>query len=128
MIMSSRAQKPVIADPCPTPDAAILDLGHLRRYTMDSIDLERELIGLFLGQLPALLEQLQKAVEPPEWKLATHTLKGSARVIGANRIGEVAAELELLGQSGDVESMRRLMATLDQAVADFNRLAAELHP
>ena len=36
----------------------IFDRAQLARYTMDSTDLEREIVGLFVAQLPSILESL----------------------------------------------------------------------
>jgi HPt (histidine-containing phosphotransfer) domain-containing protein len=102
------------------PDPAVLDLEHLRRYTMDSAELERELIGLFLKQLPGLMDELRNAVDVREWKFATHTLKGSARVIGAVGIANVAAALEAKGLCKET-------ASLDAAVSAFMKAAEILN-
>lgn len=126
--MPTNAQTNAFASEYARLDPAVLDLQHLRRYTMDSRDLERELIGLFMGQLPSLIEQLRAAAVAPDWKMVTHTLKGSARVIGASAIGAVAAELESEGLAGDAQRRLQLIAQLDSAVADFTRAAAELDP
>jgi hypothetical protein len=37
----------------------IFDRAHLAQYTMDSPELEREIIGLFVAQLPVILDRLQ---------------------------------------------------------------------
>ncbi|NJM28961.1 MAG: hypothetical protein HC855_01415 [Rhizobiales bacterium] len=59
--------------------APVFDQEHLARYTMASVDLEREIVGLFLNQLPDLLSHLKAPADAKEWKLFTHTLKGSAK-------------------------------------------------
>ena len=110
------------------PDPSVIDLDHLRRYTMDSPELERELIGLFMNQLPSLRDQLRAAAVAPDWKMVTHTLKGSARVIGASTIGAVAAQLETEGLGGDANRRLKLIERLDAAIADFTRAASQLHP
>lgn len=61
----------------------IFDRSHLAQYTMDSPDLEREIVGLFVAQLPAILDRLQNVDSREDWRIATHTLKGSALAIGA---------------------------------------------
>jgi HPt (histidine-containing phosphotransfer) domain-containing protein len=85
-----------------TADPHVLDLIHLRRYTMGNTALEQELLGLFLGQLPALLQQISEVAAAEDWKFALHTLKGSARAIGAHAIADIAETLEPLGPSGDI--------------------------
>jgi HPt (histidine-containing phosphotransfer) domain-containing protein len=107
------------------PDPRILDLAHLRRYTQGNAELEAELIGLFKGQIPGLLAQIRDAVEA-EWKLAVHTLKGSARAVGAVEIGEIAVRLENAGHSAPAETRDGLVARLERAVADFDKEAEKL--
>ena len=72
----------------------IFDRSHLAQYTLDSPELEREIIGLFVAQLPAILDRLQNGDSREDWRIATHTLKGSALAIGACKIGDLARKLE----------------------------------
>ena len=107
-------------------DPSVFDLAFFRRYTMDNRDLELEIIGLFRGQLPTLIKQMRRAIDPYDWKLATHTLKGSARAVGATRIGEIACELEQLLNAGQVER-EALLAELEARVGDFETIAVKLY-
>ncbi len=104
-------------------DPAIFDRAHLRQYTNGSEALERELIGLFLGQLAPIRAQLDAASSENDWKFAAHTLKGSARSIGAPRIAALAEELELIGYEGAAETKAQLLAELEQAMAAFTGAA-----
>jgi len=106
----------------------IFDRAHLARYTMDNTDLEREIMGLFVVQLPSILASLFAARCTDDWRLATHTLKGSAQAIGACRIGEIARELELLAVFEKSEKRRKLLASLLQATREFDDLARSLYP
>lgn len=74
--------------------AVVLDRVHLARYTMENAELEREIVALFLEQLPSTLNLLKAASSAADWKLAAHTLKGSAAAVGAMEINRVAVELE----------------------------------
>jgi HPt (histidine-containing phosphotransfer) domain-containing protein len=71
-----------------------IDHGHLRRYTMGDQQLEREVLDLFAGELPKTMAALHAAKSEREWKIATHTLKGSARTVGAWRLASAAAAAE----------------------------------
>lgn len=71
-----------------------VDLKHLRRYTLGDADLEREILGLFFGQLPTSIAALAAAATPKDWKTAAHTLKGSGRAVGAWRIARIAEQAE----------------------------------
>lgn len=73
---------------------APIDLDHLRRYTMGETELEQEILALFVAQAPLMLGQLQNAGSQREWLSAAHTLKGSARAVGATRLGDLATAAE----------------------------------
>lgn len=73
-----------------------IDRVHLARYTMGSIELELEVLGLFAGQAPETFASLRTARNAKEWRDAAHTLKGSARAVGAWRVADRAAEAEAL--------------------------------
>lgn len=71
-----------------------VDLAHLRRYTMGDTALEKEVLQLFLLQLPVTIAALNDAASNREWMVAAHTLKGSCRAVGAWRIATLAEEAE----------------------------------
>lgn len=71
-----------------------IDHAHLRRYTMGDQQLEQEVLELFAGELPRTLRALIAARTEQEWKIAIHTLKGSARAVGAWRVAAAAGTVE----------------------------------
>ena len=107
--------------------AEVLDRAHLAHYTMENPALEREIIELFLSQLPVTLASLKQAGNQAEWKLATHTLKGSAAAVGATRINGIAADLEILRFDVDVKKSRNLVASLEKAIEQFSKMAARIY-
>ena len=74
-----------------TPTA--IDATHLDRMTLGDRALEREVLELFLRQTAMMLDRIMGA-EPPVAAAAAHTLKGSARGIGAWRVAHAAETLE----------------------------------
>jgi HPt (histidine-containing phosphotransfer) domain-containing protein len=110
----------------PYVDPAIFDRGHLRQYTSGDEGLERELLGLFLGQFAPITAQLHAAVTADDWKFAAHTLKGSARSIGAAEIGALAEKLELIGLAAAADVKAQVLADLDQAMSAFTTEAAKI--
>jgi HPt (histidine-containing phosphotransfer) domain-containing protein len=104
-------------------DRSIFDLDHLRRYTLDDPALERELLGLFLAQAEVARSQLALAGSVEDWKLAAHSLKGSALAVGAVAIAHLSARLEdnelIAGGARQI-----LLAELDGAIHAF-RMAAK---
>jgi HPt (histidine-containing phosphotransfer) domain-containing protein len=111
----------------PAAAADVLDRAHLAHYTMENSALEREIIELFLSQLPVTLANLKEASNQTEWKLATHTLKGSAAAVGATRINGIAAELETLVFDVDVKVSSELIASLEKAIGQFCKMAARIY-
>ncbi len=95
-----------------------VDLKHLRRYTLGDIALEKEVLGLFLAQLPQTIAALSHAETDRDWRIAAHTLKGSGRAIGAWRLARLAEQAErVLGVKNRV--------TCGEAVARIEEAAQE---
>jgi HPt (histidine-containing phosphotransfer) domain-containing protein len=106
----------------------VFDRSHLAQYTMDSPDLEREIIGLFVAQLPAILDRLQNVSSRDDWRIATHTLKGSALAVGAYKIGELAKKLEPVNGPEQEAKRKKLLSGLVRAVNEFDEMARQLFP
>jgi len=76
-------------------EPAILDMAHLRRYTLDDVPLQREVLGLFKDQVKSTVIELQRSCEDPAaWAMSAHTLKGTARAVGAFHLGRAAEQAE----------------------------------
>ena len=103
-------------------DRSIFDLDHLRRYTLDDPALERELLGLFLAQAEVARSQLALAGSVEDWRLAAHSLKGSALAVGAVAIADLSARLEdselIAGGARQI-----LLSELDSAIHAFRAAA-----
>jgi HPt (histidine-containing phosphotransfer) domain-containing protein len=96
------------------PDSGPIDLDHLERATFGDIRLEREVLSMFLAQAARLLAAILAA--PGEAGALAHTLKGSARAIGAFGVADHALALE-----NDIRERRnplRAAAELQEAVAE----------
>jgi HPt (histidine-containing phosphotransfer) domain-containing protein len=82
------------------PDDGPIDVEHLRRMTLGDTGLEQEVLAMFAAQSAILLDTL--ATLPAEAGALAHTLKGSAKAIGAFAVAEAAARLEaVLADGGD---------------------------
>jgi HPt (histidine-containing phosphotransfer) domain-containing protein len=81
------------------PDDGPIDTEHLKRMTLGDADLKREVLAMFAGQAAGLIGTL--ATLPADAGALAHTLKGSARAIGAFRVAEAAESLEAAIQGGD---------------------------
>jgi len=95
------------------PDDGPIDFEHLKRITLGDASLEHEVLAMFAAQSAKLLDAL--ATPPPEAGALAHTLKGSARAIGAFAVAEAAAGLEAALADGRDPS--EALAELGDAVA-----------
>ena len=92
-----------------------VDLVHLARQTMGDRDLEAEVLGMFARQVDAARGRLAAAGEDERRSLA-HTLKGTARSVGAFALADCAAGIEEDPSSAAL--LERLSALADE-VRDF---------
>jgi HPt (histidine-containing phosphotransfer) domain-containing protein len=90
-----------------------IDLSHLERMTLGDAGLEREVLAMFAAQSAKLMDGL--AGLPAGAAALAHTLKGSARAVGAFAVAEAVGRLEF-ALSGDGNS-KEALAELGEAVA-----------
>jgi HPt (histidine-containing phosphotransfer) domain-containing protein len=95
------------------PDDGPIDVDHLVCMTLGDIGLEHEVLAMFAAQSAKLLDTLMTL--PPEAGALVHTLKGSARAIGAFAVAEAAERLEAVLADGGEPS--EALAELADAVA-----------
>ncbi|WP_020177941.1 Hpt domain-containing protein [Methylopila sp. M107] len=99
-----------------TSFAHAIDVGHLTRQTMGDRSLEREVLELFRRQSRILMFRLEALTAPKDRAGVAHTLKGSARGVGASRVAFAAEELERAAQHG--EPTGKALAELAESVAE----------
>ena len=104
----------------------IFDLAHLRRYTDNDLALECELLTLFRLQIRQYADRLALITDPEEWRIATHSIKGAARSMGARRIAEVAEMLEVSGPCGATAEGRAMIADLIRDLEACEKAIARL--
>ncbi len=95
-----------------------VDLVHLARYTLGNRALEREVLELFLTQSRLYLGRLREAAQDRAWQDAAHTIKGSARGIGAWRIARTAEAAEALEGDELASERGRMVETLEQRIEE----------
>jgi HPt (histidine-containing phosphotransfer) domain-containing protein len=95
------------------PDDGPIDIAHLRRMTLGDAALEREVLTMFSAQALRLAKAL--AAMPADASALAHTLKGSARAVGAFAVADAAAHIETLIRSGS--NPAEALGELDDAVA-----------
>lgn len=100
-------------------DPAVLDLAQLRQFTAGDPALEWEIADLFAETSRGYLDMLQPDAADTPWREAAHSLKGSARSLGAGRVAAAAAAAErLTGEAGGREVRMTAAAELRAAVAE----------
>lgn len=95
------------------PQSRPVDLVHLARHTLGDEDLEREVLQLFVTQSRIYLNRLKEAGDRAQWQRAAHTIKGSARGIGAWAVAERAEQAELLGHDVAEDRCRKAIVALE---------------
>jgi PAS domain S-box-containing protein len=101
-----------VLPPAPAPPAApdvdgaaLLDRTEALRRVAGDARLLRELVGLFLGDCPRLLDALRAALargDAGQVRIAAHTLKGSLLCFAAGPAALAAQHLEALAARGDL--------------------------
>ena len=71
-----------------------VDYDHLHQQAAGNVGVMREVLDLFVGHTEQLIRELEQAADAKAWKHLTHTLKGSARGVGAFAVAEAAADAE----------------------------------
>ena len=95
-----------------------IDRGHLQRYTLGDAGLELEILTLFIDQAPLTYAALTSAATAHDWSMAAHSLKGSARAVGATGVGDLAERAEMLpfaDRDARAQVLQRLASAIDTA-------------
>lgn len=96
------------------PDEAPLDLNHLSRMTLGEQSLAREVLAMFAAQAKDVADRLSSA--PAHAAELAHTLKGSARSVGAFRLADALEAYEI-----DLATGIETAATLETVRAEVAR-------
>jgi HPt (histidine-containing phosphotransfer) domain-containing protein len=101
-----------------------IDHVHLERMTLGDRSLEREVLEIFVRQTALTLQRIAGAT-PARAAAAAHTLKGSARGIGAWRVARAAEVLELAAANG-ADAVAEALDQLTAATEEARAVIAEL--
>lgn len=89
-----------------------VDFEYLEGFAAGDMQVVTEVLALFQGQAEGWIPKLD-APQAEGWRDLAHTIKGSARGIGATALGEAADQAE----RGDVATAPALRAALADALA-----------
>ncbi|MBL8790191.1 MAG: Hpt domain-containing protein [Rhizobiales bacterium] len=99
--------------------AAVFDEAHFVRQTFGDPDLQQEIIHLFLAQINDARLAFSAPMTTTAWRFLTHTLKGAAASVGANRIAQLASQWELAGSPQDSQGRRLIVEQFNAETAAF---------
>lgn len=103
-----------------------IDFEHLNQYVGGDVSLTKEIFGLFKNQVDIWAKQLVADAEDEIWAAVTHSLKGSARAIGAMRLADSCEKAEsLIGEARRLSARQVAVDTLeiriDRAMTEIGR-------
>jgi HPt (histidine-containing phosphotransfer) domain-containing protein len=105
-----------------------VDRNFIRRFTQGNRNLEREVLYLFANQAPQYLANLAEATTAKAWHDAAHTLKGTARSIGAWRLARAAEAAERLHFDKEFDKRKFAIDTATEAINEVVGFIAEIYP
>jgi HPt (histidine-containing phosphotransfer) domain-containing protein len=103
-----------------------IDHAHLSRFTLGNAALEREVLDLFAEHAPTYLLHLMAAETERAWYEAAHTLKGSARAVGAWHVAMEAEHAEAIRGSPEATERAARIDALATALDEVRGYIADL--
>lgn len=96
----------------------LIDFDYLGKFTQGDPVLQREILTLFANQVAMLVDQLSQTADNRAWTFLAHSLKGTARAVGAWQLAQMAETMEQQGADGGQrrELVKRLRPVADRAV------------
>lgn len=92
---------------------AFVDFSYLEGFLGGEISIALEVVALFREQAPKWGAGLDSA--NPDWRAVAHTVKGAARGIGANALGDACEAAE----RGQAEALAAARAALEATVSEI---------
>lgn len=100
----------------------MLNYDYLNEIAGGDEEFIAEILNDFLGQTPCLIAEIETAVAKGDAGTigaVAHTLKGSARAIGADEFAGIAHELEMAGKGGDLSRAPETLQRLQDYWSEF---------
>ncbi|NJL59813.1 MAG: Hpt domain-containing protein [Desulfobacteraceae bacterium] len=102
----------------------ILDTDALKNTVDNNSDLVKELIRLYLGNLPKLMERIQEGIIRKDNRLieeSAHALKGMSFNISAKKTADTALSLRKIGRNNESEKAGEVYALLEKNVEELRQ-------
>lgn len=113
----------------PTGENELLDRSQIIKQTGGSEEALKEIVELFAVESKRLMKKMQDAIkneDPSGLQRAAHTLKGSVRLFGSERVASAALRLEKIGHdkklAGAQEAWTELDRELERLMPMLNKL------
>lgn len=103
-----------------------VDRAHLARFTCGDEALEREVLELFCTQSLTYLAQLRAATSLRDSFAAAHSLKGTARAVGAWRMARAAEDVEALREDSPPDMRAAQIGELEASLQEASAFVASL--
>ncbi|GJM01713.1 MAG: hypothetical protein DHS20C08_02140 [Rhodomicrobium sp.] len=108
------------------PTQKPVDLVHLCRQTFGNKELEAEVLGLFLSHSVQCLARLQAATTDKDWADAAHSIKGTARAIGAWKVGDITETYERLAEQNKLQDKAPAVVEIAAVINETNEYIRDL--
>lgn len=108
-----------------TPEAEI-DFEHLKQYVGDDTALIKEVFGLFKHQVDMWSKGLDPTTDDQIWSGVMHSLKGTARAVGAKNLADLCEKGEaMVGENNNLKSRSEMahnvQFSIDRALIEIGR-------
>jgi len=122
MSLSFMGRHEMTVDERARTELPILDEDYLSEVSEGDVHFEKELFRDFFDSVPGLIALLETGVQENDADKAhraAHSLRGSARSIGAKRVGFVCDSLVIKAREGDLSNMDPLLEKLKTSIAEL---------
>lgn len=113
------------------PDSAI-QFDQLLQRCMGNVDFADRLLTKFISRLPGDVDELKSSIQqgsPDEVARVAHRIKGACASVAADRMKDVAEELEAEGRGGQIDEpmdwMDRIESEADRLLTTVNQYQLE---
>lgn len=119
---STRPAITSVKDPLDDIDPDIFDITRLTETFGQFDDEAKEFVVSFCDELPSMIEKVRSQItggDPVAARDAAHALKGASRSMGANRVGNLASDIQDSLDAGKLGTAETLVSALPDALEEF---------
>jgi len=103
-----------------------IDFEHIKQYIGDDVKLIQEIFGLFKNQVQMWSRGMTADASDDSWGAVMHSLKGTARAVGAHKLTVLCEKGEkLIGKRGGIETRKvhihDVNFTIDKVLIEIGR-------